>query len=227
MECCGLVGRHDLALGRPVRAAPDPAAGELVGRPAGGVHHDEVEVVAPAPDRDQPGAARRPLGLRVVGARVGQLPVARAVASHQMELVVAAALGGVGDRGPVGRPGRAVVVHPRRAGEGSHLAVVEPRHADLAAVEVLARGERVGDLATVRRDRGLALVAALVEVAVLRREAARPRVLGAGDREPGGVAALGLEHETRPVYPHRMGPLSQPARRPARHGHEPDVAPMA
>ena len=132
--------------------------------------------------RHQARAVRVPLGLGMVGGRGGQLPLAGAVAADDVQLVEAAALRRVGDRGAVGRPRRGAIVHPRRAGQRAHRAGRQVGHADLAAVEVGARREDVRHLGAVGRDRRLALVAVIVEVAVLgwpgawaRRRRCRPR----------------------------------------------------
>ena len=97
----------------------------------------------------------------------------------------------------------------------AHRAAVDRRHPDLAAVEVAARGEGVGHLGAVGRDRGLALVAVRVEVAVRGGEAPRPGVVAVHHGEPRRVVALDADHEPAVGRPHRARALDQLARRAA------------
>ncbi len=159
----------------------------------------------------------------VAGAR--ELALVLAVGAHEVDLVEARALRAERDRPAVRRPHGLLVVHARRPRERAHGAAVEARHADLRAVQVAARIEGVGHLRPVGRDGGVALVAMALEVPVVDREPARPRVADADDREPGAVVLLALDrdHEALVVDPHGTRPLGELARRAACARHEPDV----
>ena len=107
---------------------------------------------------------------------------------------------------------------------GAHLAAVDERHPDLAAVEIGARSERVGDQGAVRGHRRLVLVAVRVECPVADGQAPWPRVRRLDHGEPGCVIALDRDEQAGGVDPDRAGAFRQPAWRPARGRDEPDVA---
>ena len=218
-----LVGRDHRAQGGPAWVAPQPALGEHLGLAARRVDRDEVEAVAAASHREDAPAVGVPLGLGVVGAGGRELPVAASVGADQVQLEEAASLGRVDDGLAVRRPGRTVVVHARRSCQGSHGAVGDRDHADLAAVEVAARRERVGDRRAGGRDGRLALVAVLVEALMARCEALRPGVLEADHRQPRRVVALDLDDQAVVPEPDRSRALHEPSGRPTSGGNEPDV----
>ena len=168
------MGHEDAAGGGPQRRAQDPPSASSSASPELGVDGHEVEAVAAASrrrDASRRGASRGRSGPRARR----ELALVASVGSDEVDLVEAGALGCRQARA-VGRPGGLDVVHARRAGERSHGAALQRGHADLAAVEVGARGERVGDLAAVGRHDRLALVAVALEVAVGGREPPRPGV---------------------------------------------------
>src|SRR4051794_16912144 len=95
--------------------------------------------------------------------------------------------------------------HAGRRCDRAHLAGGHVGHADLAALEILARPEREGDLAAVRGDGRLALVALVAVV----REASRPWVVDADHGQPRRVAALDRDHEPLVAEPDRRAALDE------------------
>ena len=221
-----LVGGDHVALGGPVGRGPQPSLGERLLAAVARVDTHQPEAVAVAPDRQDAGAVGMPFLFAVVGAGGGDLTLVLAVAADQMQLVEPAALRGVGDGGPVGRPGRLAVVHARRAGERAGLAAVDRRQPDLAAVEVGARIEGVGHLGPVGRHDGLALVAVGLQLAVRHCQPPRPGIVELDHRQPGAGVLLPLDGHDQPVVARPAGasPLQELPRRAAGGGGDPHAA---
>ena len=169
--------------------------------------------------RPRTAAIRSPSGCHAssaeVGVVAGDLAVVVALAADGMDLVAAGALGDVGDRRAVGRPGGAGVGHAGRAGERADAAGDDVDDADLRALEVVARDEDVRDLRAVGGDGRVLLVAERVEVLVVAGEPPRPRVGDVHDGHAGRAHGLDLvldrDEQARVVEPDR-------GRRPRRAG---------
>ena len=219
-----LVGADDGPGRGPLRDAPDAAGGDVGDRAGRRVDDDEGVAVQHAARRREPVPVRVPRRLAVVGVVARELPLAAAVGADEVERPAARALGGVGQRGAVGRPGGRAVLHAGRARDRAHGAAVEPRDADLGALEVGAGLEQVRHLAAVRGDDRVPLVAALLEPARVGGEPARPGVGDGDDREPRLVVALDGDDERGVVDPDGRAQLAEVARRAARRGDDPDVA---